>query len=202
MNPPTLPDSLPRRPRWIIPVVAILMLSAAVPVALALGVWSCLRTGSDATALRHAAARASGLRWERQVEFSAGSLWFTLGRLGLGFAPLEPEALLALKSVRRAEVAVFQSVTPSGTADRAAMLTDADSVMTRRGWDRLVGVITDQELIAVYFLQRAGSGSTLDACVLVLNEENLVVVSAQTDLDPLLKLVERHLPAKQFVRNN
>jgi hypothetical protein len=169
--------------------MGVLML---VPLTLAVMVWSALHTGRDATALRLAAARASDVRWERTVEFSAGSWLFSLARFGLSFAPIDPDARLALRSVERAEVAVFEPKSGASTPlNRAAILTEADAVMTRRGWDRLVGVVDSEQTVAVYVPTRSGRDQQLDACILVVNPDNLVVVSARTDLDPLLELIGR-----------
>lgn len=188
--PPVQPVSR-RSWAWIWVALGFMGLLMLVPLTLAVMVWSALHTGRDATALRLAAARASDVRWERTVEFSAGHLLFSLARFGLGFAPIDRDARLALRSVQRAEVAVFEPRPGSATPlNRAAILTEADVVMTRRGWDRLVGVVDSDQTVAVYVPARGGQ-EHLDACILVVNQENLIVVSARTDLAPLLELLER-----------
>lgn len=193
-TPPVQPVA--RRSRaWIWVALGFMGVLLLVPLTLAVMVWSALHTGRDATALRLAAARASDVRWERTVEFSAGTWLFSLARFGLGFASIDQEARLALRSVERAEVAVFEPRPGSATPiNRAAILTEADAVMTRRGWDRLVGVVDSDQTVAVYVPARSGGERQLDACILVVNQENLVVVSARTDLAPLLELLERQNP--------
>ena len=62
--------------------------------------------------------------------------------------------------------------------------------MSRRGWDRLVGVVDSDQTVAVYVPARSGRELQLDACILVVNRENLIVVSGRTDLEPLLELLE------------
>ncbi len=191
MSPPILNPPPPGQSwRWILLPLVLLLLLAAIPMALAAGVWSCVRTGSDVTALRRAAIQASDSRWERQVEFRVGRLLFALGRFGLSFAPLDSDARTALRAVRSVEVTVFQAP-DRNHPNRAAILTSADQVMTRRGWERMVGVVDQENAVAVYVPKRP-RGQLLHACVLVVNEENLVVVSAETDWTAVAKLVERH----------
>lgn len=201
-SPPVLSTAPPGRSwRWSLLPLVLLLLLAAVPLSLAAGVWNAVRTGSDVTALRRAAIQASDSQWERQVEFKVGRLLFTLGRFGLGFLPLDSDARLALRSVRSVEVAVFQAPNRRNDSNRAAILTSADQTMTRRGWERVVGVVDGENTVAVYVPNRLRA-NLLHACVLVVNEENLVVVSAETDLDAVLKLVERHggdFPGPRFV---
>jgi len=195
-QPPPLPSPRTVAPRriapWIVGILGLVLLTAALPVLVALGVWSCIRVGGDARALRTAALRASGQRWDRQVEVSAGPMLLGLARLGIGFAPVERDARLALDAVRRAEVAVFKSRSGGGTDAGMPVLRAADATMTRRGWERLVGVVNDEATVAVYVPRGRSSDESLEACVLVLNDEHLVVVSARTELMPLLELAERH----------
>ena len=190
--PPPVPPVSRRSRAWIWAALGFMGVLLLVPLTLAVMVWSALHTGRDATALRLAAARASDVRWERTVEFSAGSWLFSLARFGLSFAPIDPDARLALRSVKRAEVAVFEPK-PGASAplNRAAILTETDAVMTRRGWERLIGVVDSEQTVAVYVPSRIGRDQQLDACILVVSPDNLVVVSARTDLDPLLELIGR-----------
>lgn len=195
-QPPPIPPPRATAPRrnspWIVGILGVVLLTATLPMLVALGVWSCIRVGGDARALRITALRASGHHWDRQVEVSAGPVLLGLARLGIGFAPVQRDARLAFDAIRRAEVAVFKSRGGGATDAGTPVLLAADATMTRRGWERLVGVINDEATVAVYVPRGKRSGETLEACVLVLNDEHLVVVSARTELMPLLELAERH----------
>lgn len=195
-QPSPLPPPRPAAPRrispWLVGILGLVLVTAALPVLVALGVWSCIRVGGDARALRSAALRASGQRWDRQVEVSAGPVLLGLARLGIGFAPVERDARLALDAIRRAEVAVFKSRHRGATDSGMPVLQAADTTMTRRGWERLVGVVNHDATVAVYVPRDNRSDEWLEACVLVLNDENLVIVSGRTELMPLLELAERH----------
>ncbi len=190
---PTPPSPRPSgRSVWLPVLLGTLFLVTAIPTAIGIGVWSCLRTGSDSRALRTAAIKASGVPWQRQVEFSAGPILLGLARFGLSFAPLDPDGRLAIQAIRGAEVAVFQSPGGRDVTANPAVLNAVDDVMTRRGWDRMVGVRQEGNTVAVYVPKQDPGGDLVHACVLVINEDHLVVVSGRTDLRPLMELVERH----------
>jgi hypothetical protein len=158
-------------------------------VLLAAGVASCFRLGSDARALRNELIKSSGVEWRQQIALNAGRLTLGAVRAGLSCAKLklDPEARAALQSLRTAGVGVYQL--PSGTPppDRAAMLAAADSTMTARGWERVVGVMDGQDLVTVYLPEKNVSVHRLKCCVMVFDGEEMVLVSAQGNLEPLLK---------------
>jgi hypothetical protein len=83
-------------------------------------------------------------------------------------------------------VGVYQL--PAGTPPphRAAMLASADSAMTARGWERVVGVIDGRDLVAVYF-PKDFSVHRLKCCVLVIDGKEMVLVSVQGNPEPLLQ---------------
>jgi hypothetical protein len=186
MNPSSL-SPVSRRPArrlWLwgllaVPLLLLVLLSAVVA--------SCFRLGSDARALRNELIKSSGVEWRQQVALNAGR--FTLGvvRAGLSFARLDPGARAALQSVRTAGVGVYQL--PSGTPppDRAAMLAAADSAMTARGWERVVGVMDGKNLVTVYLPEKNVSVRRMKCCVMVFDGKEMVLVSAQGNLEPLLK---------------
>ncbi|MGH7967363.1 MAG: hypothetical protein ACREIC_01410, partial [Limisphaerales bacterium] len=76
---------------------------------------------------------------------------------------------------------------------RGVILDRADKAMTRRGWVRVVGVIQENQLVAVYLPRNGISSSRMKACVAVLDGRDLVVVSARGNLEPLMDIVEKHL---------
>jgi hypothetical protein len=155
-------------------------------VGLAAGVASCFRLGSDARVLRNELIKSSGVEWRQQIAVNAG--YFTLGavRAGLSCVKLDPGARATLQSVRSAGVGVYQL--PSGTPppDRAAMLAVADSAMTARGWERVVGAMDRRDLVAIYLPGRNVAIHRLKCCVLVFDGKEMVLVSARGNLEPLL----------------
>jgi hypothetical protein len=76
----------------------------------------------------------------------------------------------------------------SGTPppERAAMLAAADSAMTARGWERVVGVMDGKELVAIYLPGEKVSVHRLQCCVLVFDGKEMVLVSVRGNPEPLL----------------
>ena len=176
--------------RFLIGAIVVLGVSPFVLVgALALLVYSSLHVGSDVAALRRCVLPASAAGWHKQVEISAGWLPVWLAKTGLKFARLDPEARIALRAAKSGEVVVYQRPGNDPQLDHSGILAKADLTMERRGWERAVGVVDRDDLVAVYVPTGLSSVRNVKACVLVLNRENLVVVSATADLRPLLQLI-------------
>jgi hypothetical protein len=149
------------------------------------GVASCFRLGSEARAVRNELIKSSGVEWRQQIALNAGWLIFGGVRAGLSCIRLDPAARAALQCVQAAGVGVYQL--PAGTAppNRAAMLAAADSAMTARGWERVVGVMDRRDLVAVYSPKNV-SARRLKCCVLVFDGKEMVLVSAQANPEPLV----------------
>ena len=186
MNPASLPPVThrPARHLWFL---GLLVAPLLLFVVLAAGVASCFRLNSDARALRDGLIRSSGVEWRQQIALNAN--WLALGavRAGLSCVQLDPGARAALQSVRSAGVGIYQLASGTPPPDRAAMLAAADSTMTARGWERVVGVMDGQDLVTVYLPEKNVSVHRLKCCVMVFDGEEMVLVSAQGNLEPLLK---------------
>ncbi len=162
-------------------------------VALVVAVVSVVTLNRDAAALRDEVLDAIDHRARTQVQLSVGPTLLAATRSVLAFIPeVDAEARLALSSVRRASVGVYElSATPSAAA-RATMLKTADGTMNRRGWTRAVAVNDGDDLVLVYLRENIGSGSKQKVCVAVCSERQLVVVAGTIDAAPLAQLVARH----------
>jgi len=184
------PSSYPQRTRpsarrlwllWGLLLTPFLLLGL-----LGAGVASCFRLGADARAVRNALIKSSGVEWRQQIALNTGGLTWGAVLAGLSWVRLDPAAYAALQSIHGAGVGIYQL--PAGTPpqNRAAMLMTADSAMTARGWERVVGVIDGRELVAVY-MPKAVSVHRLKCCVLVFDGKQMVLVSAQGNPEPLLE---------------
>ena len=160
------------------PLLLLLLLGA--------GVASFFYLGSDARALRNGLMKSSGVEWRQQIVLNAGPLTLDAVRLGLSRARLDSGPRAALQSVRSAEVGVYQLASGTPPPNRAAMLAAADSAMTTRGWERVVGVMDGHNLVAVYVPGQDISAYHLNCCVLVLDGKEMVLVSVQGNPEPLL----------------
>jgi len=150
-------------------------------------VTGCLRVSSDTAALRNSVAQAIGTELNKQIEISVGFLTMTAARAGLSFVELPPEARCALQSVKGAEVGVYRKCQYSAK-DGDKVLRAGDTAMNARGWDRMVTVMEGSELIAIYVPRNAGSSRDLKTCIVVLSANDMVVVSARGNLEPLVGL--------------
>lgn len=153
---------------------------------LAAGVANCFRLGSDARAMRNELIKTSGVAWRQQIALNAGSLTLSAVRAALSCVKLDPGARAALQSVRNATVGVYQLPAGTPAPDRATMFAAADSAMTARGWERVVGVLDGEDLVTVY-LPKKLSVQRLKCAVMVFDGKQLVLVSARGNLEPLLK---------------
>jgi hypothetical protein len=170
--------------RWILAATCVFLAMAAG------GAYSLLTLSREATALRRGVldtyAGGSSTRFQMSLD---GSL-LGLVRTGLIFAPLPAEARLALKSVRKASVGVYEL---KDAMSRSNLMSRADAVMLARGYSRIIGVIEDDETVLIYVPEEANA-DTLEVCLAVLDGRELVVVSARVASEPLLKLIEQKLP--------
>jgi len=151
---------------------------------------SYVRLGSDERALRNSLLKASSADWHTKGEVNVGPCTVTAARIGLAFAHLKPEARTAVSCVRAGQFGMYETSGYSG--DRVAMLSAADKVMERRGWDRVVGVINDENLVAVYIGRDSSDDLDLKVCVAVIDEGRLILASARGDLEPLMKFANEH----------
>jgi hypothetical protein len=94
---------------------------------------------------------------------------------------------------------VYQLPSGAQPPDRATLLAAAAAAMTARGWNRLVGVMDGQDLVAVYLPDEIASARRMKCCVMVFDGQEMVVVSARANLEPLLKyaLAQPDVAAKQ-----
>jgi hypothetical protein len=161
-------------------VLGMLLLALAV-----YGVTSYFRLSSEMAGLRDNLQTASGQEWRRTIALNIGGFTFGAARAGLGLVNLQEEARVALQMVRACEVGIYRAAEDAPT-DRAAMLTAADEAMQRRGWERVVGVIKDDILVAVYMPAQPTAPSRMKCAVMVCEGRQMVLASARANLDPAI----------------
>jgi len=146
-QPPVISSARPRARRlWLWGALAALVLLPF--VVLAAGVASYFHLSSDTKALRNSLMRSASVQWRPQIVLNVGNGTLSAVRAGLSFVELDAEARAALRAIRGAEVGIYQLASGEKSPDRAAMLAAADAAMNARGWDRVVGVLDGQDLVA------------------------------------------------------
>ena len=155
---------------------------------LSVALTGCFRVSSDVRVLRDSVMNSAAADWNEKIEIGVGALTLNLARAGLAFVDLDAEARTALQSVRGAEVGVYQLRYRHKPLQHSAMLSAADKAMASRGWDRIVGVMSQRELVAIYVRNDVRSARNVKVCLLTLNGREMVVASARSNLEPLMEL--------------
>jgi len=182
--PPLPPNRLERFLRWI----AGMFLVGLVLLALGIyGLTSYFRLSSEMAGLRDGLQAASGQEWHRTVAVNIGGFTLNAARVGLSFVEMEAEARVALQSIQACEVGIYQTAGDTASADRVAMLAAADQAMQKKGWARVVGVIDDENLVAVYVPANLSSTSQMKCAVMVCEGHQMILASTRANLDPAIK---------------
>ncbi len=154
-----------------------------------------LHAGTDVTALRRGLVKEAETEWRKQIQIGVGPLTLGLARTGLAFVNLPSEARAALSAVRSAEVSINEWQGTDGRPDHHGMLARAEATMGERGWDRVVGVTSKKESVAIYVPRKTASKHNLRVCLVVVEDRQMVLVAARINPEPLLALVnELQLP--------
>jgi hypothetical protein len=189
---PVPPTPAPRRHvwRWVLLAAGICLTPFVVLAVVAL---SFLTLERNAAVLRNHVMEATDAGWHTKVQVSVGGLTLGAVRQGLRFVhcPNIDDARLALASVRRASVGVYERTTGGGWS-REQLLDDTDRAMQKRGWVRLVGVADQQDTVLIYVPQDLKEDGPIDLCLATVTGREMVVVSTSVDADKLAELVARH----------
>ncbi|MBI2948780.1 MAG: hypothetical protein HYY23_14165 [Verrucomicrobia bacterium] len=165
---------------------------------LCLGLTGCFDVGSETQALRAGLVKSAGIELEPEIEIGIGAFTFYLAQAGLRFLDLDEEARIALNTLRSGDVGIYHVRGRTKTSNHSRVLASADKIMSARGWDRVVGVVNRHELVAVYSPQDSLSATDVRLSVVVLQGNKLVIVSARSNVEPLLDLAlkQSHLLQK------
>jgi hypothetical protein len=193
MNPTPSVPAAPRRRIW--PWVVGICLAPF--VLLAVAVASFLTLDSDAAVLRRHVMSATHADWHTKVQCSVGGITLGALRSGLLFVrkPEVADARLALASIKRASVGVYELRSHSGEWSREGLFGETDRAMQARGWSRLVGVCEGEgKSVLVYASTDTDEDEPIDLCIAVVDGRELVVVSTSVDPATLGELVQKHTP--------
>jgi len=161
----------------------------------------CFRVSSDTRALRDVGLEFVGTGAEEKIELGVGFLTVGLAKLGARFVEMPPEAKAILGSGKNVECSVYE--VRARKQDFAEVMTQADKAMSKRGADRVVGVIDGEQLIAVYVPRDADSIRNMSMSVLVLTKRELICATARGDLDAVVAMayarMQENLPKKREV---
>lgn len=166
---------------------------------IALLVYRTITVGGDMRSVRGAVMNDMGVKCTSKVEVSAQPWLVGLARLGLNLAPLDPEARLAIQSIRGAEVGVYHLASEFDVRERHQLFNKVAARMAERDWDRAVTVINRDQLVMVFTPDEKMNADNIEAFVFVLNGRDLVLVSGKGNLQPIIELLstkmDAHMPA-------
>jgi hypothetical protein len=158
----------------------------------------CFRVSSETRALRDAGLEFGVTDAEEKIELGVGFFTVGLAKFGTRFVDMPPEVKMVLGSVKGVECSVYEI--EGRKNDLSKVLAQADKAMNKRGCDRVVGVVHDRQLVAVYMPRNVTSYHNMSISVLVLNDQQLVCATARGDLEPVVQLAldkaHEHLPSR------
>jgi hypothetical protein len=170
--------------RWVVLVFLALMMVGAWTV------YQSFRSGGETRLVRQTILEEDPGGWSRQVEFGIGRLPVAAIQMVLGFVPMDPAARTAVASLRRADVAVYERLPGAKKGDNAAMVWRAREALSRRGWEPVVAVGEAHESVLVLMPAREATLRRFQVCVMVLDDERLVIASIGANLEPLMNQVD------------
>ncbi len=175
----------------------VLALILLVPAAGAFGITGYFRLSSETQALRGSLMNSVPGEWHKKFAVHAGYITMALVRnLSHHFRmPAEPRA--AIEALRGAEVGVYELQGEPIAAEPGQVLQASDKALRARGWERFVGVVQGEQLVAIYLPRKGLSSSHISCCLMVLHERQLVVASVRGNAEPLLELANKKLEASQ-----
>ncbi len=177
---------------WL--ALGLALVIGALPVLCVVGVTGYFRLGSDAAALRQAVMTATPGTWHKKIALRLGGFTTGLLRQGSQLFNLPREARAALDAVHGGEVGIYRLQRDGGLPKRNGLLPRADKLMRARGWERLVGVIEHNQVVAIYLPREKMTSRRVQFCLFVFQEDDLIIASARGNLEPLLAIASEHLP--------
>jgi len=159
----------------------------------AAGVAGYFRLSSESRVLRSSLMESVGGEWDKKFAVHVGSLTMGVVRLGSHFIHLPPEPRAALDTLHGAEVGIYHLREEPHSINATAIFDGADRAMKARGWDRIVGVTHERELVAVYFPRKVVLPSKMSCCLMIFHNRELVIVSARGNLEPLLEIARKRM---------
>ena len=190
---PYAPYSTVRR-TWPLSLGTVILIG--VPLVLLLGVIGItgyFRLSSETNALRQSVMNSVPGTWNKKIALHVGAVTTAVVRAGSRYLKLGPEPRAALDAVHGASVGIYKLQQEIQPMDAGVILSHADKAMSSHGWVRAFAFSKERQLVAVYSPQRGLSARSLKCCLLVLQDRDLVVVSAHGNLEPLFDIVRNHL---------
>jgi hypothetical protein len=119
----------------------------------------------------------------------------TLGRVGVSIGKAPDEVQAGLEAIHSGNVGVYELQRAPEGAARTKLLTAMDQALREEeDWHRCVTVLEDLKLVVVYTKDVGlGKNGTAEVFIVVLDNRELVVVSARAYTEPMMDLARTAL---------
>jgi hypothetical protein len=165
---------------------------AAMAVVVAVEVGSVFYLSDEASDLRVSFIESTDLEVQTKVQLSVGPGLLGLGRVVAGFIDdIPPEAKDAMTAVRRTSVGVYELARVPSEEERLKLFSAADLRMNSEGWSRIVSVQEGEQTVMIFMPTHVADGDEIEICLTVCDGRDLVIVSATTRTEPLIKLAQQ-----------
>lgn len=195
IQPPVIRPHRRIKTRYLVLLVAVLLVGLA-----ARAVAGYFFLGSQTTALRKTVVAHAGGQYEKRFAVHLG--WMTTGliRYGTRLVDLPPEPRAALDTLHQVEVGVYRLAERQSPSEAARILADTDRTMSKRGWDRIVGVLHEENTVAIYAPHKGLSRSSIECAVMVLHDRDLIIASGSGNPLPLIELASKKMEDRRDAR--
>ena len=171
------------RKRYVAALVVLGLLLAC-----SLGIASYFRLSSDSQALRSRLMSSVPGQWHKKFAIHVGWPTMTVVRAGSRLFNMPPQPRAVLDALHGAEVGIYNLEGELALPDFAAVFRAADKAMVSRGWTRVIGVAREAEFVAAYIPSKGISARKMACCVVVLHDRQLVIASAQANVELLMAI--------------
>lgn len=124
-----------------------------------------------------------------EVQVNAPPLVFTLARLVSHCVDIETEARSALRTLRNAQVNVYKLSEQPTRRVQLELIERMETHMRELGWTRCLCVLDHHDVVLAHVSDSIRDGDSLEVCVVVLSNRDLVIVGARCDAEALSQLV-------------
>jgi hypothetical protein len=181
------------RMRWV--VLAAVMLVFGTGMA---KVGGAFFLSAPSASLREAVIKSSDSVWKKHFAFRVGGLTTGLVRMVSHHVQVPVEGRAILEAVHSGDLGVYELDPGAEWKDRGGMFAATDLKMKAKHWVRIVGVCHGGDAVAVYMPRKGTSISDVRCCVMVLKDRQLIIASAEGNLEPMWQLAHKlqdRLPA-------
>jgi len=128
------------------------------------------------------------------VEITLPGWVTTLARVGASVSHIDPQLNAALQTLHSGQIGAYELAECPSRSEVLDMLSVADAKLGTEGWTRLVTVLENDEMIAVYALDSSlCAGKPIEVFVVVMDHCDLVMVAASGYAEPLFELAASEL---------